>query len=370
MKQVVAVIVLIGIGLGAWFALSGTESSTPEGVKQSEDQSASTSAEQKQGVSEAGAPDAAPKPAAAENEEDDGYGGYDERPAAEIYGSADEALEAVRKGAQDYDDIILEQFVEPGEDCTWCPDFYRSVETMMKEAGASEDEQAYYSEIMAISGRVENIKTLVEAIQTDGDSERAEIFAESLELTIGGDDTVQYLSEHLNAENELLQESSVAAITNQGSRLAVDTLYEHTVQTGDPDEYYDIGIGLGEVIPEEEALPRLQELAMKRDEYAHLSVKALLNYGHDGLVRVFDILATSQDQEFDEKMLTDAIDHVTFEEETEPYLKKVIETSDNPVAKRFAEEALEEWELEEDYYDYDYDDYDYDYDYDDEEEAE
>lgn len=361
MKQVVAVIVLIGIGVGAWFALSGDNSPTSEPAKNgtaSIGDSSQESHETKGGSHKSG------KSTGLSGKKDssggsEGYEDYDERPAAQIYESADQALDAVKKGAEDYDDIILEQFVEPGEDCTWCDDFYGSLETLMKDSAASEDEKAYYSEILAVSGKVKNIETLVDAIKAGGDSEDAEIFAESLELTIGGDDVVTYLAENLGSESELLQESVVAAITNQGSRLAVDTLYEETVKSGDPDEYYEIGIGLGEVIPEEEALPRLQELAMQRDQYSHLSVKALLNYGHDGLVRVFDILATSQDPGFDEKMLTDAIDHVTFEEETEDYLKKVIETTNNPVAKKFAEEALEEWKLgeaeDEEYYD-DYED--------------
>ena len=91
------------------------------------------------------------------------------------------------------------------------------------------------------------------------------------------DDVVTELSGYVNSNNELLQESAVAAITNQGSKLAAETLYKHTVEKGDADGYYSLGIGLGELIPDDETLPYLNELVSKRDKYSHLAVKALLN---------------------------------------------------------------------------------------------
>ena len=150
-------------------------------------------------------------------------------------------------------------------------------------------------------------------------------------------------------ENELLQESVVAAITNHGSRLAVDVLYKHTVESGDPDGYYSLGIGLGEIIPEEESLPYLTELATKRDPYSHLAVKSLLNYGTDGLKTVIEILENSDDPEFDRQMLEDAVDHVNYEEETEGYLKQIMSNTEKPVVTEFAKEILEDFELEDDY---------------------
>lgn len=278
----------------------------------------------------------------------EGFRDEEDQPAAQVYKTADEALAAVQNGAKDYDDIILEQFVEPGEDCTWCASFYDSLTSLMKQEDISEDDRAYYSEILAISGKSENIKTLIDAIEEAGETESADIYAESLELTIGGDDTVELLAQHLESENELLQESSVAAITNQGSRLAAETLYEHTKKMGDPDGYYSLGIGIAEMIPDQETLPYLQELASQRDEYSHLSFKALLNYGHEGLVKAFDVLVTSPNAEFDKQLILDAADHASFEEASEPYLNEMIKThGDKQVVVDLANEIKEIFTLDE-----------------------
>ncbi|MGA1191689.1 MAG: hypothetical protein ACO3XO_05355, partial [Bdellovibrionota bacterium] len=104
---------------------------------------------------------------------------FDTRPATEIYTNVQEALAALQKGVEDYDDIILEQFTLPGEDCTFCPELYREVTALMLKEGASEDEKAYYSELLAISGRPENIETLTNAIRDAANEDNAEIFAES-----------------------------------------------------------------------------------------------------------------------------------------------------------------------------------------------
>lgn len=271
---------------------------------------------------------------------------FDTRPAAEIYTNAQEALAALQKGVEDYDDIILEQFTLPGKDCGFCPQLYREVTALMLKEGASEDEKAYYSEILAISGRPENIETLINAIREAANEDNAEIFAESLELTLGGDDVVELLSNFLEDKNELLQESSVAAITNQGSKFAAQTLYERAVQRKDPNGDYNLGIGLGEMIPDESTLPYLQELTLKKDEYSHMAVKSLLNYGHDGVVLVFDALTNSANPEQDKKILVDAIDHVGYEEATMDYLKEVLARNPSPVVAQFAQDILDGFDPE------------------------
>ena len=271
---------------------------------------------------------------------------FDTRPAVEIYANAQEALAALRKGVEDYDDIILEQFTLPGEECAFCPALYREVTALMLKEGASEDEKAYYSEVLAISGRPENIETLTNAIREAANEDNAEIFAESLELTLGGDDVVELLSNFLEDKNELLQESSVAAITNQGSKFAAQTLYERAVQRKDPNGDYNLGIGLGEMIPDESTLPYLQELTLKKDEYSHMAVKSLLNYGHDGVVLVFDALTNSANPEQDKKILVDAIDHVGYEEATMDYLKEVLARNPSPVVAQFAQDILDGFDPE------------------------
>jgi hypothetical protein len=272
---------------------------------------------------------------------------YDSRPASQVYASADEAFDAIIAGAKDYDDLILERFTQPGPDCTWCDDLYAKVTEKLLAADSTEDEKAYLGELLAISGRVENVQTLIQAVQDAGETDNADIFAESLELTIGGDDVVELLKQYLQSPNELLQESVVAAVTNQGSKLAAETLYQHTIEKADPDGYYSLGIGLGEFIPDEEALPFLSELVKKRDEYSHLAVKSLLNQGADGLKYVLEELSTSPNPDGDRKMLQDAVDHITYDDETMGLLKRCRDSNSSALAKEFCGQTLTELEQEE-----------------------
>lgn len=346
MKKLFPIILLVFIAGGAWYFLS-----KPGEHGQTEQSGSSNN--QPAGTGEIGQPaggepaaGAAATEAKSGEAEDDLAEEENIRPATELYKSADEAFEAVRKGAADYEDLVLEQFSELGEECSWCPQFYEQVKQAMLSPDASEDQKSYYAEVLAISGRPENLATLVDAVKTAKSEDAADVYAEALEVAMGNDKTVQYLGEQLETDNQVLKESLIAAITNHGSPLAVDLLYKETVKHNDPDGYYSLGIGLGEVIPEEQSLPYLSDLANKRDQYSHLAVKALLNYGTEGLRMVMDTLNNSSDPEFDRKMLADAIDHVNYEEETEQYVKNVLKTSKNPVAIDLSKQILQEFQVE------------------------
>jgi len=82
---------------------------------------------------------------------------------------------------------------------------------------------------------------------------------------------------------------------------------------------------------------------LKRDQYSHLAVKALINGGQPGLQIVFDILNNSKDGEADRKLLQEAIDHVNYDEETEAFLKKTVETSKQGIAVDFAKQILDDF---------------------------
>ncbi len=352
MKNLIALVLLVLVAAGAWFYLGQDSDQSTMNPGQSENKTAGqTQAGATSGPSQTGLDQQSSSSnkgdSSNEDSEDEEFDeDFEDRPAAEVYKSADEAFAAIKKGAEDYDDLILEQFTTPGEDCNWCDDFYKTTTAAMFSKDASEDEKSYYAEVLAISGRSNNISTLIQAVQDAGKGDEADIYAEALELTIGDDKVVELLAQHINSENELLAEASVAAITNQGSRKAAETLYEHTVSVGDPDGFYSLGIGLAELIPEEETLPYLNELVTRRDPYSHLAVKSLLNYGMDGLRIVMESLTNSQDPAFDKKMLEDAVDHVSYEEPVEDYLKKLIKTSKNPLTVEFAKEILTDFEVE------------------------
>jgi hypothetical protein len=244
--------------------------------------------------------------------------------------------------------LILEQFSELGEQCTWCGAFYSAVKDMMLSPDSSPDQKSYYAEVLAVSGKLDNIKTLVDATKNAGSAENADIYAEALELSILEDDAVSYLKEYLNADDEILKEAVIAAMTNQGSRLAAEILYQHTLEQGDPDGYYALGIGLGEIIPEEETFPLLQQIMDKRDDYSHLGVKALLNSGLPGLKLVMDSLNRSRDEAANRRMLEDAVDHVAYDEETEEYLQQVSNNQNlSQQVRDFAKQILDDYKGEE-----------------------
>lgn len=268
------------------------------------------------------------------------------KPAYQVYSSAEEAMEALKKGAQSYDDIVLEQFANLGAECSWCAQLFDSLKQKLTSSDATQDEKSYYAEVLAISGRLESVQFLVDTLNQGGDSQNNEVLAEALESVIGGPEVVDYLGRQLDGSSEQIKESLVAALTNHGSRQAVETLYNETVKKGDGDGYYSLGIGLGEVIPDDESIPFLVEQAKKRDQYSHLAVKSLLNSGTEGLKVVMDIVAGSDDAEGNKKLLSDAIDHVAYEESTEEYLKKLVGTTNSPTVKEFAQSILNDFQDE------------------------
>jgi hypothetical protein len=282
----------------------------------------------------------------------EGAEGTDERtedikPAAVAYSNAADALAAIKKGAVDYDDLILEQFTNPGEDCTFCTELYSQIKDLLADAAGKNEEKAFFAEILAISGRTENVKTLVEGFKQSAATDQKEIFASALELVSGKDDVVKYLGTELaTSDNADLKESVVAALTNQGSTLAFDTLYQHIVDTKNAEGYSSMGIGVSEMMLSEEALPAAQQKAQKRDEYAPLVVKAMLNSGLPGLRMVMDLLSTSTNIEADRRLIKDAVEHVGYDEQIEKYLQE-IEKSSSPLAKEFAQQILQDYAQQE-----------------------
>jgi hypothetical protein len=349
MKKLLPLLVLIVVAGGIWFSMSKSPGGTTQNSNSNTANGGMLAPSPVPAIPNAtgGAAVGADAETAGTTGEEDEDMEIDTRLAPEVYKNADEALAAVKNGSKDYDDVILSQFTQPGEDCTWCETFYKSVKDLIGAPDTKPEEKSYYSEILAISGRVENVNALVDMIKNAKKPEEAQLYAEALELTVGKDDVVNYLAEQLKTKDQTLKESSVAAITNQGSRLAAEILYKNTVENGNPDGYYSQGIGLGELVPTEEALPYLQELMQKRDTYSHLAVKSLLNSGLPGLRLVMDTLTNSKDAEGDKALLKDAIDHVNYEEDVESYLKKIVETSQQPSVVNFARSILNDFATQE-----------------------
>lgn len=267
----------------------------------------------------------------------------DVKPASDVYKSADEALVAIRNGAKNYDDLVLEQFVEPSDKCTWCGELYKTLDGLLLDPGITDEERAYFSEIMAISGRMDNIKALSSKVEAATNSEQAETFSEALELTYGDSSVVDYLGTLMSSDNKLLRDSSIAAVTNHGSKQAAEMLYAQAVKDNNPDGFYSNGSGLGELTPDAEAIPFLKEKAELNNEYSHLAIKSLLNYGTEGVKDVLQILnKPGTSPEVDKKMLENALDHLAIDEATEQLLKEAQATATSERAKQFIQQALAE----------------------------
>lgn len=280
--------------------------------------------------------------------DDEGLDAEPVKPAIEVYKSADEALKKVKEAATDYDDITLEQFTNPDPSCAWCGEFYKSVKDLMLAGDTKGDQRSYYAELLAVSGRTENLAALIEAIKTTTNQEQRDVYAQALELATGKEGVVKFLGEQLSqaSSNPQLKESLIASLTNQGTRLAAETLFKSTVENGDPEGYYQQGIGLGEFVPDQETLPYLQDLVTKRDAYSHLALKAMLNSGLPGLRMAVDSLTNSKDPEFDKKMLKNAADHVGYDEETETFLKQVVANSKDSTVVEFAKNILDSFKTQ------------------------
>ena len=270
------------------------------------------------------------------------------RSATEAYASAEEALAAVLNGSKDYNDSILEQFTLPGADCSWCAEFYTSIREKATNPATSQEQRAYVAEILAISGRPENIETLVESIKMSRTNEEADIYAEAIELALGDVEITKYLANQMVSPNDTLREASVAAITNQGTLTAVELLSKHVEERGDPDGYYASGIGPAELIPDEEALPYVQELIERRNAYSHLWVKSAMNAGIPGLRIVFDELENSPNPATDGALVKDAIDHINLEDGLMELTSSVIARNKSEEAVKLAKKIQEEFNQQED----------------------
>ncbi len=347
MKKIgVFVVVLLVLTAGSIILNSGSSPTKPGGEQSSSlgGNSSTTGGAFEPSAAEGGAAGKSTKQGELTSEQDESSDGVTEqpdRPATEIYKTAADALKAIKDAASHYDDIVLEQFSQPPADCSWCPELYKSLRDLALSADTPTDQKSYFGEILAISGRPENIEALMDAVEKAGYPDAAQVYAEALEMASGNDSVVQLLGTHLSTTNETLRESLVAAISNQGTPLAIETLYKFTVESKDPDGFYARGTGLGETIPQPSAFPLLKDLAQKHDEYSHLAVKSLLNAGTDGVKAVFDLLRNSKDPEADRKILKDALDHVTFEEQTEQFVKDEAEHNQNPAATEFAKLVLD-----------------------------
>lgn len=138
MKKIIPVILIVVIAGGVFLFINQSTSVSPttnnqgatteSGNKTGTDVVASTdgTGSVNVGTTTGGGSTATKDPAKVDED-----GEEQDKPAAEAYKSAEEAMKAIKNGAVDYDDRILEQFTFVGEDCTWCDAVYSQVKSML-----------------------------------------------------------------------------------------------------------------------------------------------------------------------------------------------------------------------------------------------
>ena len=265
------------------------------------------------------------------------------KPATEVYANATEALEAVKNGAQRYDDLVLEQFVGL-KDCSWCPEFFDGVKELMLAQSSDNDLKSYSAEILALSGSVDNVNSLFEALNSAEEGDAGNLYAEAIELAYGDDQLVTYLNDKLTSDNKTVKEAALAAMTNHDSPSAIEAMYKATTASNDPDGFYSQGLGLGEMIPSEESLTPLTDIAKKNDQYSHLAIKSLLNYGVDGL-KIVQTVVSDLDDASVAKLLENAVDHVSFDGDVKQMAQTGSQSAKTESEKKFWSAVLEEIKL-------------------------
>jgi hypothetical protein len=354
MQKFLPFIVVVLVSLVLWFSITSKgnkgETSQPAAnttqANNSQANNAPESAAEPNGTLAGTNPDTQAISASADIDSEEGAE-FDDRPATEKFKTADEALNALKEAAAIYDDLVLDQFTAPGESCSWCDSVYSSVKDLMLSPDVKADQKAFYAEILAISGRVDNLKSLVEAAKSAQNPDEASLYAEALELATGKEEVITFLTEQLTDSNSTIKEASVAALTNQGSKKAVENLYNFSVAQGNSDGFYELGIGVGEMVPDEEAYSFLQQKALQKDEFSHLAVKALLNVGLEGVKMVSDLYSGADSPEFVKKVLEQSKDHVAFDDETLEYLKAQSANPKNAALGEWYSSLLKEYELSE-----------------------
>ena len=347
MKKLVPLLAIIIAAAGAYLFITGgkaTSSNTQE--TKTESQNGSNDAEISPSSTSSSTSSTGQKTSSSTtstNAQDDDGDEQEEqlRPAAEAYTSSEDALAAVLKGSKDYDDSTLEQFTTPDPNCAWCPEFYTSVRELATNPNTPQEQRSYLAEILAISGRLENVQMLAEYIKNAPSNDVAEVYAEALELSMGKDDVTKFLGDQMAATNDVLREASVAAVTNQGTQSAAELLISDLKAKGDVHGYYALGMGLGEFIPDEEAIPTVQEFVRARGPDADQGVKALLNAGLPGVRVVFDELEHSPNPDADIALIKGGLDHINMEDGLVGLASEVVSRNQSPTAVKFAREIIQ-----------------------------
>ncbi|MCB0310580.1 MAG: hypothetical protein KDD42_05065 [Bdellovibrionales bacterium] len=245
----------------------------------------------------------------------------------------------------------LARLKEIGADCEWCGEFYSKVEEKASSPKLSRDEKGFFAKALAQSGRPESVSKVIEMAQT-ADPQDTTLYTRPLKDAPLTPELIEEIDQTLDDENVQkngpLSEALVSALTRDGSLFSIQTLYNNAIETENPDGYYRIGIGLGELTPDSDpnALAFLADAAAKGDEYSHLALKALINQGKQGLEMALDVLENTDPAVLHPSVLRNAVSHVdTTDSDALAYIQQK-RSSSNPLVSEFAKEVIKEHKID------------------------
>ena len=260
--------------------------------------------------------------------------------------SGEQALNALRNGAIRGDPLTLQRFANLPRDTPWAEEFYRDVSAQLDDKKADPDDRQYAANVLAISGRAENIQALFDRVANAGSPEDISMLTSALAMANGGDEIVPLAVKELGSGNPNVQFSALTALTNQGSRAAAEALYAHALETGgSPESEKEDGTGLSMMLPDQEAVGFLSDVLRKEDRFSALAIGPLVNGGESGINAVFDVLQSTKNDAFREELLTALSSKLAVDETV---LGKLTELQNSPDARlrEFATEMLQKEEGE------------------------
>ncbi len=263
---------------------------------------------------------------------------------------ANKAFELAKRAAILNDKAAFAEMSKVNPKCSWCNDYYRKIGDRLDNPDLSTDEKAFLSRLLTSSGRPDSIQRVVdhmqEAIAAPEKGDSPSIYGKALEQGAPlQPDILDEIGQDLASENPYVREAIVSILTRQGTLAATERLYQHTVDMKDPAGYYRSGIGIGQMTPKQEALGYLETLASQNDQYSPLAVKALLNYGPTGIDKVVALL-NKVDDPTARTLLRNATSHLTADQATVDYLKKVSQSSSQPAVKELAKAVANEQRIQ------------------------
>lgn len=261
--------------------------------------------------------------------------------------AAKRALQLLIQAAEKDDKNFLKEISKAGSKCYGCDPFYKEVKSLLSAQDIPNSLKWFLSDALVRSGVAENQQIVAdraaEAAKHPESGESSTVFSDAMADAPLASSVVDSVSSNLDSPNPYVRDMALTVLTRDGTLQSAQKLYEFTVQQKNSDGFYLENMGLGRMKPEPETLPFLEGLVRQQDQYSHLAVKALLNYGIDGIKRVASILS-EVGSGADKSLMVYAVNHVNRDPATISYLR-TLAGSGSPEMRQLANAVIKERDI-------------------------